>query len=366
MSITDIATRRLAPGARPSFGVRRVSPVPGRAQAPRVPSPVSQAAGRYWQHFQARLSALLPFIEARLLTWTSLLLLRLGALSPPRLPGLLWRQMKSRALAMRRSEARAHQAAVRALLWSEAPSTLVRAFAYISTVALIAAGVMQLVPATPSAGAADPAPVAEWIQVAKPFPAFSLPLPELAESGADYSLRRHAAGGGRQDILTWGDLKGVAPNLTIEIYRPGSEWAGFYSAAGEIAARLEGAEIGAITPAGTMETKFGTVSLVAFSLGTPARRCLGFARTYRDPQLQILGWHCVSGSATAEREVAACALDRLSLLSAGSEPKLRELFARAELRRNFCGQRSHLLTPTPRLGPSAPAPEIKRGRLAAG
>jgi hypothetical protein len=46
--------------------------------------------------------------------------------------------------------------------------------------------------------------------------------------------------------------------------------------------------------------------------------------------------------------MVACALDRLTLISAASDPKLTALFARAELKRNFCGQTSVFLAATPR------------------
>jgi hypothetical protein len=177
-------------------------------------------------------------------------------------------------------------------------------------------------------------------------------------------MRRHLAGGGRADILTWGEMKSRAPHLMVEIYRPGSEREAFEKPEREIAARLEGLDIVALRSTGEMETKFGRASLIEFSLGKPNRQCLGFVRAWRDPFLQILGWQCSRGSAPPERALAACALDRLALIGT-SEPKLRALFARAEIRRNFCGQRSHLMTPTPKLGPSAPPPEIRRRRLAA-
>jgi hypothetical protein len=47
-----------------------------------------------------------------------------------------------------------------------------------------------------------------------------------------------------------------------------------------------------------------------------------------------------------DRGMLACALDRLSLLSAGSEPKLGALFARAELKRTYCGQNSVFVAAT--------------------
>ena len=44
----------------------------------------------------------------------------------------------------------------------------------------------------------------------------------------------------------------------------------------------------------------------------------------------------------------ACALDRLTLAAGGGDPKLAALFARAELKRSFCGQQSVFLAATPK------------------
>lgn len=340
MSITDIVAGRMAPAQ--TFGLGYMAPAVPRPQ--QGPSPVLQAVRRSCRElldFPAQLPGLLQQSGQRL----------------ARLPGFLWRHLKAPALTSRRSEARSHKAATRALLRSEARATFVRLLAYASAVGALGFSAALFVRAAPVRLQAEPRPVAEWRQVAKPFAAFSLPMPELAESRYEYALRRHVSGGGRQDILSWGALKGATPHLMVEIYRPLAERSGFASAEEEIAARLKGRDAGSLRSAGEMETKFGTMSLVEFSLGAPLRRCLGFVHAYENPQLQILGWHCGSGAAAVERGLAACALDRLTLLAAGSEPKVRELFAHAELRRNFCGQRSHLLTPTPKLGPSAPPPE---------
>jgi hypothetical protein len=270
----------------------------------------------------------------------------------------------SAAAALTPGEAWSWEAAVRALLRSNASATFVRLLAYVGALGALALGAAHFVRSTP-ASVSLAAPPVEWVQVAKPFPAFHLPMPELADR-ADYSLRRHAIGGGRQDVLTWGEIEGQTPHLMVEVYRPAAELARFDSAEREIATRLEGVDVGSIKPVGEIETKFGAASLVEFSLAKPARQCLGFVRAFGNPQLQILGWHCISGREAISRDFAACALDRLTLLAAGSEPKTRELFARAELKRNFCGQRSHLMTATPKLGPSAtPADARPRGRVSA-
>ena len=100
----------------------------------------------------------------------------------------------------------------------------------------------------------------------------------------------------------------------------------------------------------TIETKFGAVLVEAFTDQAPrgARSCLRFARGFEDPRLEISGWFCNPGPELVDRGMLACALDRLSLLSAGSEPKLARLFARAELKRSFCGQKSVFVAATPR------------------
>ena len=83
------------------------------------------------------------------------------------------------------------------------------------------------------------------------------------------------------------------------------------------------------------------------SKGMP-RRCLGFVRTYSDPRLQLSGWFCQGGAEFIEQSTLACALDRLTLLAAGSEPKVGALFAQVELNRSYCGQRDTILAATPK------------------
>lgn len=323
MSITDIAAGRMPHAPARPFGGRRAPSPPVR---PRAPKPDLWAPAR---GFLAGLPALL---QHRL---QALALALSGMLKP--------------------SEAWSREAAIRALLRSNASATFVRLLAYVGALALLALGAAHMVRSTPASMAAEPAPRTEWVQIAKPFPAFALPMPEFSDR-PDYALRRHAIGGGRQDALTWGDIEGDGPQLTVEIYRPAAEFQRFKAPEREVAMRAEGVSPRDIKPAGTMESKFGTVSLVEFSLPRPERQCLGFVRAFENPPLQILGWHCTKGPEPVERDLAACALDRLTLLAAGSEPKVRELFARAELKRTFCGQRSHLLAATPKLGPAGAAP----------
>jgi hypothetical protein len=94
------------------------------------------------------------------------------------------------------------------------------------------------------------------------------------------------------------------------------------------------------------------------------RRCLRFSRSFDEPRFEISGWFCNPGAELIDRGMIACALDRLSLLAAGSEPKLATLFARAELKRSFCGQKSVFVAATPRRTDwieAARDPKLRRG-----
>jgi hypothetical protein len=73
---------------------------------------------------------------------------------------------------------------------------------------------------------------------------------------------------------------------------------------------------------------------VGASDGTGA--CLGFAKRISDPLLEIEGFSCQGDTLPARRTAISCMLNRLTLLTAGNEPKLADLFARAELRRGSC------------------------------
>jgi hypothetical protein len=189
-----------------------------------------------------------------------------------------------------------------------------------------------------------------WTEIERPFPAFALSIPEAADAPATYAIRRHTKGGGRKDILGLGDPDSPAPYLTVTIYRPGGEIDSFGDPQDTIAkgaAALGPVDLRRADP--PLASKFGPLVIVAFntSKGTP-RRCLGFVREYEDPRLQLSGWFCQGGADFVERSTLACALDRLTLLAAGSEPKVGALFARAELNRSYCGQHDPILASTPR------------------
>jgi hypothetical protein len=189
-----------------------------------------------------------------------------------------------------------------------------------------------------------------WIEIERPFPAFALSIPEAADVPATYAIRRHADGGGRKDTLELGDADSTAPYLHVEIYRPGTEIRSFADPQAEI---IEGAA--ALGPVQItraeqdLASKFGPLTVFSFSAsrGTP-RQCLAYLRTFEDPRLQLSGWFCQGGSEFIRQSTLACAIDRLTLLAAGSEPKVGTLFAQAERNRTYCGQRDPILAATPK------------------
>ncbi len=231
----------------------------------------------------------------------------------------------------------------------ELPAAFVRLLAYLGGIAVLSMAAAHYFRSPPTSNAA-PMQRPQWSEIERPFPAFALSIPEAVDVPSSYAIRRHAMGGGRKDILALGEPDGVAPYLQVEIYRPGSEIIHFSDAKDEIAAAA--AALGPVALKRTEEplaSKFGPLAIFAFdtSKGTP-RHCLGFVRDYNDPRLQLSGWFCQGGADFIERSTLACALDRLTLLSAGSDPKVGVVFAQAELNRSYCGQRDPILAPTPK------------------
>lgn len=70
-------------------------------------------------------------------------------------------------------------------------------------------------------------------------------------------------------------------------------------------------------------------------------------RAYDDPRLQLSGWFCRGGE-FIRCSTLACVLDRLTLLSAGTDPKVGTLFAKAELNRIYRGERDPVIAATPK------------------
>ena len=233
--------------------------------------------------------------------------------------------------------------------WREQlPATIVRMLAYLGGIALLSMAAAQIFQSRPAMDAIKLPDRPQWSEIERPFPAFALSIPEAAEAPSHYTILRNVRGGGRKDTLSLGEPDAPAPYLQVEIYRPGSEIARLPEPTAAIAtgaASLAPVHVRRDEP---LASKFGPLSILTFdsSQGTP-RHCLGFVRGYDEPLLQLSGWFCQGGEFVA-RSTLACALDRLTLLSAGSEPKVGALFAEAELHRSFCGEHDPIIAATPK------------------
>ena len=247
-----------------------------------------------------------------------------------------WRATRGR----RRTEAPIHP--LLRTFAEEVQATLVRVCLYACVLAAFVLIGMELLARIQGAVVAQPV-APEWIDVIKPMPAFALSIPELS-SEPHYAIRRHASGGGRKDIIAFGDAAAQEATATVEIYRPGAE----ADQPGETS--LPELRLSFPVVWRMIDTKFGVAAIEPFTdRGSQGeRRCLRVTRAFEDPRLVIAAQFCNPGLELVDRHMAACALDRLTLISAASDAKLTALFARAELRRNFCGQNSVFLAATPK------------------
>ena len=216
----------------------------------------------------------------------------------------------------------------------ELHATLARLVAYGAALAAFALIVVEI--AGPRGGIARIAKP-DWVEVIRPLPAFALTIPEF-EGAPRYAIWRHVGGAGRKDVLSFGEEGG--PTAAIEILRGDVEEEDITASISEL--RLSAPR----TSPNSIDTKFGAVPIEPFI--DAGRSCLRFSRKYEELRFEISGTFCNAGMELVDHGMVACALDRLSLVSAGSEPKLATLFARAELRRTFCGQRHVFLAATPK------------------
>jgi hypothetical protein len=219
----------------------------------------------------------------------------------------------------------------------ECTGVLARLIAYVGALALIAIVGLSLWEELPK-GMGGPAKSA-WSVASRSYPAFAVSQFDLSGKTEAYEIFRHPDGG-RKDILRWA-AQGEKPIAELEIYRPGGELSQMGPQVADIAARMDPDGVRELQAAGVIDSKFGAVTLLGLAdPGGDARPCLGFMKAIGEPNLRISGWSCQGDTLPARRAAIGCILDRLILLSAGNDPKLAELFARAELRRGNCAPAS--------------------------
>jgi hypothetical protein len=217
----------------------------------------------------------------------------------------------------------------------ECCGVLARLIAYVGALALIAIVGVGLWDELPLKAGGYPAAKSAWSVASRSNPAFAVSQFDLAGKTETYEILRHPDGG-RKDVLRWA-AQGEKPIADIEIYRPGRELSQTGPPVAEIAARMDPDGVRELQAAGVIDSKFGAVTLLGLDdRGGDARPCLGFIKGFDQPNLRISGWSCQGDTLPARRAAIGCILDRLILLAAGNDPKLAELFARAELKRGNC------------------------------
>jgi hypothetical protein len=206
---------------------------------------------------------------------------------------------------------------------------------YVGALALLAIAGIHLWDELPAGTALEPSDKTGWSVAARSYPAFAVSQIDFAGKTGTYQIFRHPEGG-RKDVFRWAAL-GEKPVAELEIYRPGGELSQAGPAIAEIAARIDPEGVRELEAAGVIDSKFGAVTLLRpAGRADDAQSCLGFIKRLDEPNLRISGWSCQGDALPARRATLGCILSRLVLLTAGNEPKLAELFARAELKRGSC------------------------------
>ncbi|CAN5238954.1 hypothetical protein BH10PSE10_BH10PSE10_09270 [soil metagenome] len=250
----------------------------------------------------------------------------------------------------------------------ECSAVAVRIMAYLCGLAVLAVIAVDLISAVPVAASAGAPPAPSWVPASRPHPAFAISKLDLSDRPEAYEILRHPEGG-RRDILRWAANAGETPTAEIEIYRPGGELDAFTAPDADIAPRMAGQGMGdtarEVEPAGVIDTKFGRVTLLRLSgVVLPGKQaCLGFAKSFTTPSVTISGWSCQASSLAAQRAFLGCTLNRLTLLSAGNDPKMAELFARAELKRDTCNMTTTAVSTTTANWIASGDTPLLRGRL---
>ena len=243
--------------------------------------------------------------------------------------------------------------ALRARMPDATALTASRVLAMFAVVLMTAILIDDFVRPTPAVSAAAPMrePPSSWSEVTRGSGAFALAYPPIDNLAQQYAVRRHRDGGGRKDLMTWGTPREEGAYVRFALYRPGREGTAPTDPLAAVAALAAESEIDAelAGPVGEIDTKFGPLALVDMTLtrmGDESRTCLAAAGALNEPRLGLVVWWCNPGPAMVAHGRLACLVERLVLMSAGGGDGLVSFFARAKLKRNFCGAAGPLLTAT--------------------
>ena len=191
-----------------------------------------------------------------------------------------------------------------------------------------------------------------WIEVTRASGAFAVSMQSLDASQSSYLVRRHREGNGRKDLMTFGAPNEKGVYARVELYRPGTEGEAVADPLDAVAALASESKINAelSETRGKLKTKFGDLAVIDMQIAGDdgSRACAAVAGAWDDPRLGLVAWLCNPGPELVSHGQLACLVDRLTMMSAGGDDKLGAFFAKAELKRNFCGVAGPILAATPK------------------
>lgn len=206
---------------------------------------------------------------------------------------------------------------------------------------LAATLVASIESAAPAPEPVKPAPVGVWMDVTKPLAMFAFESQEFAPAPAAFSMRRHTTGGGREDILSFGNFADEGPWLRLTIHQVGEEGAPDQSLFVETARRAgeAGLALVSLSNSDALPTRFGVAEWADAKLSSPAdvirrENCAAFRFAETRPALRVSGLACGPAGQPYNRAQMSCLVGRLDLAAAGGDDELQKFFARSELARD--------------------------------
>lgn len=221
---------------------------------------------------------------------------------------------------------------------------------------------------TPERPQPAPVPVAVWVDVSRPLPMFAFAAPEFSRQTSTYAMRRHSAGGGREDTITLGQFAESGPYMRLVVHQVGAEGAPAQTLFLESVRRAAdaGLALDSIAAPSILQTRFGPVEIADAKIALPgaakARQgCAVFRFSADQPALRVSGLACgAAGAAFAHRQMS-CLVGGLDLTAASDDPDLQKFFARSELARDeVCSNpRARAAAAKPAPAPAAQATPAK-------
>jgi hypothetical protein len=187
-------------------------------------------------------------------------------------------------------------------------------------------GVPQTLMQTPDSG---------WTPVVPPVPLVTAASPTLKGLESRREMRRHAAGGEREDTLSWGSFAGGGRFALIVATRGGEAGKSRSFSLDVIRqAARGGIAVLRMSQPEPVASKLGDLAGATVTLAEAGERtCEAFRWRAQEVDFALAGWLCSDGARSAQRHELACLVDSLVLTAPAADAALRVLFAQADRRR---------------------------------